>query len=82
MLLPLLVFPLLTLIISTEYFIYPFIVSKKSTLCYVYIITADLCILLKGVAVDTWFTRSKLSFEWKYRFQDNGILEVLSLRVR
>ena len=30
MLLPLLVFPLLTLIISTEYFIYPFIVSKKA----------------------------------------------------
>jgi len=42
MLLLLLVFPLLTLIISTEYFIYPFIVSQN--LSSLYIITADLCV--------------------------------------
>ena len=41
MLLLLLVFPLLTLIISTQYFIYPFIVSQN--LSSLYIITADLC---------------------------------------
>ena len=41
LLLLLLVFPLLTLIISTEYFIYPFIVSPN--LASLYIITADLC---------------------------------------
>jgi len=43
MLLLLLVFPLLTLIISSQYFIYPFIVSK-GTLPYIYIITADSCV--------------------------------------
>jgi len=39
----LLVFPLLTLIISTEYFLYPFIVNKGALL-YIYIITADSCV--------------------------------------
>ena len=43
MLVLLLVFPLLTLIISSQYFIYPFIVSK-GTLPYIYIITADSCV--------------------------------------
>jgi len=43
MLLLLLVFPLLTRIISFPYFLYPFIVSK-STLPYIYIITADSCV--------------------------------------
>jgi len=42
MLLLLLVFPLLTLIISTEYFLYPFIVSKGAL--YIYIITTDPCV--------------------------------------
>ena len=41
MLLLLLVFPLLTLIISTEYFLYPFIVSQN--LASLHILTADLC---------------------------------------
>jgi len=40
MLLLLVVFPLLTFIISISYFLYPFIVSK-GTLLYIYIITAD-----------------------------------------
>jgi len=43
MFLLLLVFPLLTLIISFSFFLYPFIVSK-GTLLYVYIITADSCV--------------------------------------
>jgi len=41
MLLLLLIFPLLTLIISTGYFIFPFIVSQN--LSSLYIITTDLC---------------------------------------
>ena len=41
MLLLLLVFPLLTLIISTESFIFPFIVSQNPS--SLYIIIADLC---------------------------------------
>jgi len=41
MLLLLLVFPLLTPIISTEYFFFPFIVSQN--LSSLYIVTADLC---------------------------------------
>ena len=41
MLLLLLIFPLLTLIISASNFIYPFIVSQN--LSSLYIITADLC---------------------------------------
>jgi len=43
MLSSLLVFPLLTRIISFSYFIYPFIVSK-SILPGIYIITANLCV--------------------------------------
>ena len=43
MLLLFLVFPLLTLMISTAYFIYPFTVSKVALLC-IYIITADSCV--------------------------------------
>jgi len=42
MLLLLLVIPLLNLIISTEYFLYPFIVGQN--LASLHIITADLCI--------------------------------------
>ena len=38
-----LVFPLLTLIISIAFFLYPFIVSKGALL-YIYIITADSCV--------------------------------------
>jgi len=41
MLLLLLIFPLLTLIISAQYFIFPFVVSQN--LSSLYIITADLC---------------------------------------
>ena len=41
MLLLLLIFPLLTLIISAQHFIFPFIVSQN--LSSLYIITADLC---------------------------------------
>jgi len=43
MLLLLLVFLLLTQILSLPYFLYPFIVSK-STFPYIYIITADSCV--------------------------------------
>jgi len=39
----LIVFPLLTLIVSSSYFIYPFIVSE-STVPYIYITTADSCV--------------------------------------
>ena len=39
----LLVFPLLTLIVSTDYFFCPFIVSNGALL-YIYIITADSCL--------------------------------------
>ena len=35
-----------------------------------------------GVAVDTQFTRGKLSFRRKYRFHENGIHQVLSFRVQ
>jgi len=41
MLLLLLIFPLLTLIISAQYFIFPFVVSQN--LFSLYNITADLC---------------------------------------
>jgi len=41
MLLLLLIFPLLTLIISVQYFIFPFVVSQN--LSSLYNITADLC---------------------------------------
>ena len=43
MLLLFLVFPLLTLMISTAYFLYPFTVSKVALLC-IYIITPDSCV--------------------------------------
>ena len=38
-----LVFPLLTLIISIAFFLYPFIVSKDTRL-YIYVITPDSCV--------------------------------------
>jgi len=75
MLLLLLAFPILT-IISSGCFIYPFIVSTNPSSLYLYHRCWFVC--CSGVAVDTQFTGSKLSFGRKYRFHDNGNPHVLS----